>query len=154
MFMPNPETSIRTIYSYYLSTVNVNLEGDALLSDEINLQGLGVLISSFPSSVIGGIWELTLLSGYFLAGGIAGAVSRTITAPFDRIKVYLIAQTDVPKAAKVFGAAAKAEAVAATRIVAGPIKECIQNLWRAGGLRSFFAGLSTVNLFFHELINL
>lgn len=118
MFMPNPETSIRTIYSYYLSTVNVNPEGDALLSDEINLQGLG----------------------YFLAGGLAGTVSRTVTAPFDRIKVYLIAQTDVPKAAKAISAAAKADAVAATKIVVGPIKECIQTLWRMGGVRSFFAG--------------
>ena len=48
MFMPNPETSIRSIYSYYLSTVNVNPEGDALLSDEISFQGLGLLISSSP----------------------------------------------------------------------------------------------------------
>jgi len=141
MFMPNPETSIRTIYSYYLSTVNVNPEGDALLSDEINLQGLGVLISNFLPSVIGGVWELTLYSGYFLAGGIAGTVSRTVTAPFDRIKVYLIAQTDVPKAARAISAAAKVDAVAATKIVAGPIKECIQTLWRTGGVRSFFAGI-------------
>lgn len=140
MFMPNPETSIRTIYSYYLSTVNVNPEGDALLSDEINLQGLGVLISSFPSSVMGGIWELILVSGYFLAGGLAGTVSRTVTAPFDRIKVYLIAQTDVP-VAKAISVAAKSDAIAATKVVTGPIKECIQTLWRTGGVKSFFAGM-------------
>ena len=27
---------------------------------------------------------------YLLAGGIAGAISRSATAPFDRLKVYLI----------------------------------------------------------------
>lgn len=42
MFMSNPETSMHTIYSYYLSTVNVGPEGDALLSDEMNLQGIGL----------------------------------------------------------------------------------------------------------------
>ncbi|KAF8461361.1 mitochondrial carrier domain-containing protein [Kalaharituber pfeilii] len=118
MFMPNSEASIHTIYSYYLSTVNVNPEGDALLSNEINLQGLG----------------------YFLAGGLAGTVSRTVTAPFDRIKVYLIAQTDVPKVVKVLGTAVKGEAAAATKAAARPIEECIRALWRAGGIRSFFAG--------------
>lgn len=40
---------MKTIYTYYLATVNVNPEGDALLSDELSLQGLGVLISSLPS---------------------------------------------------------------------------------------------------------
>ncbi|KAI3406094.2 hypothetical protein KGF56_000935 [Candida oxycetoniae] len=33
--------------------------------------------------------------GFFLAGGLAGVVSRTCTAPFDRIKVFLIARTDL-----------------------------------------------------------
>ncbi|WWC87477.1 uncharacterized protein L201_002366 [Kwoniella dendrophila CBS 6074] len=31
---------------------------------------------------------------FLLAGGIAGAVSRTVTAPFDRLKVYLITTPD------------------------------------------------------------
>lgn len=34
---------------------------------------------------------------FLLAGGIAGGVSRTVTAPFDRLKVYLITSTDAPK---------------------------------------------------------
>src|ERR1700709_1327999 len=31
--------------------------------------------------------------GYFAAGGLAGVISRTATAPLDRLKVYLIAHT-------------------------------------------------------------
>ncbi|RMZ68878.1 calcium dependent mitochondrial carrier [Pyrenophora seminiperda CCB06] len=45
--------------------------------------------------------------GYFVAGGVAGIVSRTSTAPLDRLKVYLIAQTSVTE-----------EAVAAKRVFA------------------------------------
>lgn len=59
MFMPH-EASLKTIYSYYLSTVNVNPEGDVSLSDEINHLGLGK--SGFNSS------DLTLnISGYPIA---------------------------------------------------------------------------------------
>jgi solute carrier family 25 phosphate transporter 23/24/25/41 len=31
--------------------------------------------------------------GYFLAGAISGGVSRTATAPLDRLKVYLLVST-------------------------------------------------------------
>lgn len=34
-------------------------------------------------------------TGYFLAGGLAGVISRTCTAPFDRLKVFLIANNNV-----------------------------------------------------------
>jgi hypothetical protein len=50
LFMPQ-EASMRTIYSYYLSTVNVNPEGDANLSDELNLQGLGTAVT-FPFKLV------------------------------------------------------------------------------------------------------
>lgn len=49
MFMPR-EATLRTIYSYYLSTVNINPEGDVNLSAEINLKGLGKSVSSLPVS--------------------------------------------------------------------------------------------------------
>ncbi|PGH11730.1 hypothetical protein AJ80_06991 [Polytolypa hystricis UAMH7299] len=76
--------------------------------------------------------------GYFISGGLAGAVSRTCTAPLDRLKVYLIAQTDfrnpailVEKSGGRFIAirSGMASLVAATK-----------ELWRAGGVRSLFAG--------------
>ncbi|KAI5795556.1 mitochondrial carrier domain-containing protein [Geopyxis carbonaria] len=116
MFMPQG-ASMKTIYSYYLSTVNVNPEGDVNLSDGLNMQGLG----------------------YFFAGGFAGVLSRTATAPFDRIKVYLMAQTGkAPQQA--LEAAIRGQAAAATTKVAGPFKEAVLTLWRAGGIPSFFAG--------------
>ncbi|KAK3204111.1 hypothetical protein GRF29_106g1711225 [Pseudopithomyces chartarum] len=75
---------------------------------------------------------------YFVAGGIAGIVSRSSTAPLDRLKVYLIAQTNVAeqavadaKSGNVFRAALNA-----WRPLAGATKE----LWQAGGMRSLYAG--------------
>lgn len=44
---------------------------------------------SSTSSLLGG----SQAARFLLAGGIAGAVSRTATAPFDRLKVYLITST-------------------------------------------------------------
>ena len=75
-------------------------------------------------------------TGYFLAGGVAGVLSRTATAPLDRIKVFLIAQTG--KSA--MEAAGKGQAVLAAKRAAGPLKDAIAAVWRGGGIRSFFAG--------------
>jgi solute carrier family 25 phosphate transporter 23/24/25/41 len=77
-------------------------------------------------------------TGYFAAGGLAGVISRTSTAPLDRLKVYLIAQT-------------KSESIAALKHQ--PITglfghffrntgHAIREIWAAGGVRSLFAGMS------------
>ena len=83
-------------------------------------------------------------------------MSRTVTAPFDRIKVYLIAQTELPNATKILSAAAKAHPLVGAKVVAGPIRECIQTLWRTGGVRSFFAGMLSMarafGFFTHSLV--
>ena len=77
--------------------------------------------------------------GYFVAGAIAGGVSRTATAPLDRLKVYLLVNTksDTDTAVRALTSGRPINAVKnATR----PLGDAVRDLYRSGGLRSFFAG--------------
>ena len=76
--------------------------------------------------------------GYFLAGGIAGVASRTLTAPLDRLKVYLIAQTGVRD--ETVHAVKKGAPVQAAKVAARPLRDAAVALWQMGGIRSLFAG--------------
>ena len=78
--------------------------------------------------------------GYFLAGGISGVISRTATAPLDRLKVYLIAQTGVSDVA--IKAAKEGAPAQAVKHASRPLIEASKALWRAGGMQSLFAGKS------------
>ena len=78
--------------------------------------------------------------GYFIAGGISGVVSRTATAPLDRLKVYLIAQVGVKDNA--INQAKSGAPVRAAKTAARPLVEATKELWRMGGVRSLFAGKS------------
>ncbi|KAI9809952.1 MAG: hypothetical protein M1825_000385 [Sarcosagium campestre] len=84
------------------------------------------------------LMDLHLDAGYFLAGGVAGVVSRTATAPLDRLRVYLIAQTSSKTDA--IQSVKNGEAVQAAKVVSRPLVVAIKALWRAGGIRSLFAG--------------
>lgn len=92
-----------------------------------------------------GFWKPLLTSfpdpGYFLAGGIAGVVSRTATAPFDRLKVYLIAQTGTAQG--VVEAAKQGSTVQIAKRASAPLIDAMKALWGAGGVRSLFAGRTT-----------
>lgn len=85
---------------------------------------------------------------FLVAGGIAGAVSRTATAPFDRLKIYLITTARSPEVAEAAHAAVSGQAgvnQAAAAKAAGQglsmLREALWNLYRdGGGLRAFWVG--------------
>lgn len=73
---------------------------------------------------------------FLLAGGIAGAVSRTATAPFDRLKIYLI--TTARSQPEVLNAGSTSKI--ATRGV-GLLSDAVHALYReGGGLKAFWVG--------------
>ena len=81
--------------------------------------------------------------GYFLAGAVSGGVSRTATAPLDRLKVYLLVNTKT-RATVAVPAAKSGHPLTAVRNAGGPTVEAITSLWRTGGLRTFFAGKARI----------
>ncbi|KAI1480565.1 mitochondrial carrier [Daldinia eschscholtzii] len=77
--------------------------------------------------------------GYFIAGAVAGGISRTATAPLDRLKVYLLVNT-TSSANAALDAAKKGQAFRALKHAGGPLITAITDIYKAGGVRGFFAG--------------
>ncbi|KAK8148576.1 hypothetical protein G3M48_009740 [Beauveria asiatica] len=77
--------------------------------------------------------------GYFLAGAIAGGVSRTATAPLDRLKVYLLVNTQA-RGETAVAALRRGKPLIALQNAARPFSDAIKDVYRSGGLRGFFAG--------------
>jgi solute carrier family 25 (mitochondrial phosphate transporter), member 23/24/25/41 len=124
LLLPLDRASIRSVFHYYQEHAQMTSEGDALVSSYDTMRGLG----------------------YFTAGGVAGAISRTATAPFDRLKTYLIANTGGGRQKVALGqvgqALGKAEAGKALRRAGLPLVEAVKYIYRVGGIRSFFVGIS------------
>lgn len=77
--------------------------------------------------------------GYFLAGAIAGGVSRTATAPLDRLKVYLLVKTS-GSSESAAAAIKQGQSVAAVKNAVRPCGDAVKYLYQSGGVRGFFAG--------------
>lgn len=126
LFVPmEDEGPLHAAYMFFVEEMDLSSEGDFFLSSE-TLNGMG----------------------YFLAGGFAGVVSRTCTAPFDRLKVYLIAQSGQPLKKSATPTAAAA-AAAAAKPKHGPLVRAFKHIWSQGGVRAFFVGngLNVIKVF-------
>ncbi|PNF40992.1 Calcium-binding mitochondrial carrier protein SCaMC-2 [Cryptotermes secundus] len=97
-----PSTDIIEILKYWRHSTYLDIGEDLNVPDDFT-----------PSEIASGQWWRHLL-----AGGIAGAVSRTCTAPLDRLKVYL----------QVHG----------TKQLG--VKDCLKHLLQEGGIWSLWRG--------------
>lgn len=91
------EVTMENIYRYWERVYLVDIGEHAVIPEGISKHGHA--------------------TNYLIAGGVAGAASRTATAPLDRLKVILQVQT--------------------TRASIGP---AIKNIWKEGGILGFFRG--------------
>ncbi|CAI5504917.1 unnamed protein product [Closterium sp. Naga37s-1] len=110
LLFPHRATSIATAYQYWERVQQVDIGEQPVIPS-----GLSASLSTAPDAS-------ALAWRYFLAGGVAGAVSRTATAPLDRLKVLLQcakATTHAhPAAAGAAAAAVRAGGVAGAGAVA------------------------------------
>ncbi|KAK1363923.1 calcium-binding mitochondrial carrier protein SCaMC-1-like [Heracleum sosnowskyi] len=91
------EATIENIYQYWERVYLVDIGEQAVIPD--------------------GISKHVHASKYLIAGGVAGAASRTATAPLDRLKVVLQVQTS-----------------------RASILSAVRNIWKEGGVLGFFRG--------------
>ena len=99
---------------------------DQDLSSDIASPEKSLLISLLPDP------------GYFAIGACAGVISRTCTAPLDRLKVYLIAHVSPVDSALI--AAKKGNVGEVTKSFGQPIILAYKDLMKNGGWRNLFAG--------------
>lgn len=96
-----PTTDLRELIDYWRHSTYLDIGEDMNVPDDFTQNELQT----------GKWWR------HLVAGGIAGAVSRTCTAPLDRLKVFLQVQTSKQR-----------------------ISDCYKYMMKEGGVRSFWRG--------------
>ncbi|KAH3665699.1 hypothetical protein OGAPHI_003887 [Ogataea philodendri] len=125
LFIPRLEGSrIRTAFKFLNDEMeSISSDGDVTVSDDV-LKSVG----------------------YFLAGGLSGVVSRTCTAPFDRVKVFLIARTDLSstllnnKRQLQNQIEEKLHHHVSKKKIQSPLIRAAKTLYKQGGVRAFYVG--------------
>ncbi|CAO3570384.1 unnamed protein product [Mortierella alpina] len=118
------EPTLKEIYHYVQEVVaQVGVDGDVVMPPSDN----------------------DYVARYLLAGAIAGAVSRTATAPLDRLKVYLITNSVPALTGPAAQAGLKLIPGFKSSTAVAPMKQrllwtAITDLYHQGGLKTFFRG--------------
>lgn len=138
--LPHTPAAMEHVHAHFIEgtrdvAVNVSAE-EALAPATAQKKEVAEDLASMKKKLL--LTEVLPDPGYFAAGAVAGIVSRTSTAPLDRLKVYLIANVGNVKGS--IDAAKKGDAVAAVRHIGQPLIDATKDLWRNGGIRNLFAG--------------
>jgi len=122
---------------------SVNPDGDVMFGGEIQNERKSTDPKPEPvTSQRKDVIQCDVALKFLLAGGIAGAVSRTATAPFDRLKIFLITSQAARKNAGI-------QAPNTTRTGLGAIAQSIVTIYKEGGVRGFWLGngLNCIKIF-------
>lgn len=109
--------------------------------DQTANQLLGIRPGMPEQAQVEEFWLIRYLPqiGYYIAGAAAGGISRTATAPLDRLKVYLLVNTKSDTHAAV-DAVKTGRPVDAIRNFSRSLSRAMTQLYTEGGLRGFWAG--------------